>query len=452
MRAMVNQTHTSSLADRQPAPLRSFYFVVVFWGKTFRDYFIDYCLPSLLAPRNIPVLERGAHKFIFCTTAHDWEAISETGIVKTLKRYIEPYFLEITPAPPGKAACEHMGIGHKLATEMCHRDRAYGVFLTPDLMVSDGTVEALQRYARTGAKVVLVAALRFAEEPLFEHLDHMGILKAGKPCRDGAPLVITSREMVAACINSFHSESQRYEFEAPYFTTFPSACWWKVPGEDGIVVHSLSWAPFLFDYAAIDQHDTSALETWTMDGDYVFQNFRSGSDIHVVADSDEMMLVSWAPLADRPQSLFANPLKQLPFIGELIKGGILRASLLSGIFDPLKLRIFFQPVRWHAQAITPAWAETEARARRVLRRYVWDVDPSTARESCLTMRVRKLLLVPIVFLARIWRVVAELSQYRSRLVARLLSALHGDREAWGRIARRVRIMFRWILGAEIRNP
>ena len=435
---------------------KPFYFAVVFWGETFRNYLVDYCLPSLLAPGNIPVLSGGKDKFIFCTTSQDWEAMVNTRIFSTLRQYIEPYLVEIPPAPPGKHGCEHMGIGHKLAAQMAHRDGAYGVFLTPDLMVSDGTVAALRRHALVGVRVVLVAALRFGEEPLFQHLTAMGILKKGERPSEraerGTPLAITGRQMAAACLHSFHSETQCYEWDAPYFTNFPSACWWPVDKEDGIVLHSLSWMPFLCDYTAIKRHDTTTLDTWTLDGDYIYRNFGDDPDIYVVTDSDEMMLLSWAPLADRPQSLRPNPIKMLPGIGQLLKGGILRASLLSGIFDPLKQRIFFRPVRWHARALTPAWGETEARTARVLRRYVWDMDSSPVGESSWTTRLWELFLMPVLLIARIWRVVAELNQYRSRLAARLFRALRGDREAWGRIARRIGIMFRYIRGAEVKNP
>jgi len=448
--AMSNQAHRSNSVDSPSAVLRPFYFVVVFWGETFRNYLTDYCLPSLLAPGNIPVLSGGKDKFLFCTTSQDWEALAKTRIFATLRQHIEPYLIEIPPAPSGKHGCEHMGIGHTLATQMAHRDGAYGVFLTPDLMVSDGTVAALRRHALAGAKVVLVAALRFGEEPLFQHLTALGVLKKGERSSErGTPLAITSRQMMTACLHSFHSETQRYEWDAPYFTSFPSACWWQVPGEEGIVLHSLSWAPFLCDYSSVEEHDTSALENWTMDGNYIHQNFGTGSSIHVVTDSDEMMLVSWAPLADRPQSLLPNPLKMLPVVGNLIKGGTLRASLLSGLFDGLKLKIFFQPVRWHARELTPAWNATEARAALVLRRYAWDLDASSVHHVHPLWRM---FLVPWLPVARIWIVLAHLNQYRSRLAARLVAALRGDRAAWGRIIRRIGLMLRWIRGAEVKNP
>lgn len=450
------------------AGLRPFYFVVVFWGERFRNYLVDFCLPSLLSPHNIPVLPPGGRdKFIFCTTAEDWHALAGTKIFGLLKEHIEPYLIEIPPAPPDRSGCEHMGIGHKLAAQMAFRDKAYGVFLTPDLMVSDGTVSALQRHALAGYKVVLTAALRFGEEPLFENLKAMGVIQEAHQCSEsGHPLVITGRQMVEAGLQSFHSQTQRYEWDAKWFANFPAACWWRVPEENGIVLHSLSWAPFLCDYGAVEEHDTSALDTWTMDGDYVYRNFgNSESAYYVVRDSDEMMLVSWAPLSDRPEALVPNPLKGLPVVGEVIKGGILRAAMLSGVFDSLKQRILFQPVRWHSRELTPAWDETEVKAARILRRYLWDLERSTGNIQAeklkgrdlpafdrLTGRLRKLILIPPVAVGRVWVVLAHLRDYRHQSSRRLSMALRGDREARVRIMRRIRMFWRLIRGAPMGNP
>lgn len=449
------------------ARLRPFYFVVVFWGERFRSYLVDFCLPSLLSPHNIPALPPGGRdKFIFCTTADDWHALAGTKIFSLLKEHIEPYFIEIPSAPPDRSGCEHMGIGHKLAAQMAFRDKVYAVFLTPDLMVSDGTVRALQRHARAGYKVVLTAALRFGEEPLFETLKAMGVIgEQHERSASGTPLVITGRQMVAAGLGSFHSETQRYEWDASYFSNFPVACWWRVPGENGIVLHSLSWAPFLCDYGMVKEHDTSALDTWTMDGDYVFCNFgNSETAYYVVRDSDEMMLVSWAPLSDRPQSLGLNPLKALPIIGDVLKGGTLRATVLSGVFDSLKHRIFFEPVRWHSRELTARWKETEAKAAQVLQCYLWDLAPSVQAHSSeivskndnnvsnrLNGACRTMLLAPLVLAARAWLVVEQLHQSHRRIGMRLKKALCGDREAWARIMRRIVTTWRLIRGTPVRH-
>lgn len=434
--------------------LRPFFFNVVFWGDRFRKYLTNFCLPSLLSPNNIPALSGGRrNRFIFCTTPEDQATLRRTPIFALLDRHIEPYFIEIPPAPVGLSGCEHMGVGHKLAAEMTHRGRGYGVFVTPDLMMSDGSVMALEGYARAGHRVVLSVALRFGEEPLFEHLTVMGVIREGEGLSwAGRPLAITGRQLVAAGIRSFHSETQRYEWESPSFTDFPAACWWRVPGEDGIVVHSLSWCPVLVDYAAIGRHDTTTFDTWTLDADYVYRNFGNNAGVHVVTDSDEIMLMSWAPLSDRPQRLSRSVLKTLPGIGGPVKGAILRGAVTSGTFDPLKQRIFFLPVRWHSRDLTPAWAETERRAARVLRRYLGDLTPGEANRSVMAPGARRAFgRAALGALGRVWIVAADLAAHTDRLTLRLAQVLRGDRAAAGRLWRRLRTIVKTIRGAEIKG-
>ena len=233
--------------------LRPFYFIVVAWGEHFTEYMLNFCIPALLSPNNIPALvNRGKNKFLVATTDEDWERIQLRPIFQLLKQYVEPVFICIPPCPADAYNHVHMGIGHKLATQMAFEDRAYAAILTPDLIVSDGTLAAAQRHAVNGIQVVLTAALRFGEEPLFENLEKLGIVAINSRFGDEArPLIATGRQLVWAGIRSFHSETLCYEWEAPYFSRFPQAVWWHVPGEDGVIVHSLSWSPLLVDYDAL---------------------------------------------------------------------------------------------------------------------------------------------------------------------------------------------------------
>ncbi len=236
---------------------RPFYFIVVLWGERFRNYFLDLCLPTLLSPRNLPCLAtRQRSKFLICTRPEDWQAIKTSPIFALLQRFVDPLYLEIPPHRSGVLACMHMGIGHRRACELAHAAKAYGFVLTPDLIFADGAIERLQQLASQGVELALVPALRFAEEPLFDHLKEWGITPDAHGAR-ATPIAIDNRKLVSAALASMHSETKAYEWKSPHFHATPSAVWWRVPGEDGIVLHSLSWAPLLLDFAAISNHDLS---------------------------------------------------------------------------------------------------------------------------------------------------------------------------------------------------
>src|ERR1700730_16161534 len=62
---------------------RPYYFMLTFWGEKYRDFFYSMCLPTLLAPNNLPVLKtRPGSKLIICTTKEDWAALSSRPLVQ----------------------------------------------------------------------------------------------------------------------------------------------------------------------------------------------------------------------------------------------------------------------------------------------------------------------------------------------------------------------------------
>jgi hypothetical protein len=413
-----------------PAPLdRPFYFIVVLWGERFRKYFLDYCVASLLSPGNLPALNTSRpSKFLIATRPQDWAVMAETRIFQSLKRYVEPVFIEIPACPPGRSGCQHMGVGHSIACDMAHRDKAFAAVLTPDCMLSDGSVARLQELARNGTELVLTAALRFGEEPFLAHLREQGLLADEDRTKTGTPLVLPGRQMVYAAVNGFHSETSAYEWDAPGVLVISPAAWWRVPGEDGIVLHSLSWAPLLLDYASVGDHDVSTFDQWTLDGDYLFNNAGKMKKIHVVQDSDEVFLASWAPLADRPVTRYRVPFENL------IAGNFFRRSFYSNFFDPLKRKLFFQPVRWHSKALNEKWVIVEHRATDELARWVEPPEKANAasvREAAGPLRRianagKNLLLSALTFFVIVWI-------YRSRIPVYANSIIRGDRDAIRRI-------------------
>ena len=351
---------------------RPFYFIVVLWGERFREYFIEFCVPSMLSPGNLPALStRQPSKFLIATTAADWAAIESSPIISAMRRYLDVEMIEIPPCPPERSSYDHMGLGHKRACERAFRDAAYAMVLTPDCMLSDGTIARLQQLASSGCELVVAAAIRFSEQAFLGHLRNIGVLPDASRRVSGSPLVISGRQMAYAAVNGLHSEALAYEWEAPGFLLVVPAAWWRVPGENGILLHSLTWAPMLLDYGAVRNHDTSTLDQWTLDGDYLFNNAKAMTKIHVVQDSDELFLASWGPVVEGQVYK-----RHVPLFGRLAAKAQFGASLRSAFFDPFKRRICFLPVRWHAEPINEKWNAVEAEALRELLRYATPPDQS----------------------------------------------------------------------------
>jgi hypothetical protein len=353
---------------------RPFHFIVVVWGATFRNYFVRFCLPSLLSPGNLPALAtRQRSKFLIVTRPADWAAMQSEPIFELLKQYVLAVYIEIPECPPNRSGCEHMSIGHKLACEYAFRESAYAAVLTPDCMLSEDTISHLQKFAQSGVELVLAAALRFGEEPFFGCLRSRGALPQEGSERWGEPLSISARDMVYAAVRGFHSHSASCEYGSAHFPHVPHCAWWRVPDEDGIVLYSLSWAPLLIDYAVFKRHDTSTMDEWTIDGDYIFKNLASIKRIHVIQDSDEGFIASWAPLASQEMKQFG--ILKLSFIARPAWALQFVEAFHSSFFDPLKRRLFFRPVRWHSRAFDEGkWSLVESKSMQTIRALVSPPD------------------------------------------------------------------------------
>jgi hypothetical protein len=342
-----------------------------------------------------------------------------------------------------------MGIGHKLATHLAFEDQAYAAVLTPDLMVSDGTVAALQRHAVDGVQLVLTAALRFGEEPLFEQLKQLGIpvpVPGSRFDDEARPLVVTSRQLVSAGIRSFHSETLSYEWDTPYFSSSPVAVWWRVPDEDGIIVHSLSWAPLLIDYGAIGHHDTSGIDDCSIDGDYIHRNFGLTGNVYVVQDSDEIMVMSWGALDASPVSLEPMQAFKKLFLGGLEKKMILHNEIFHQQTDLLKREIFSKPVYWHARDLNDRWKIIEKGAAIVVNKTRF-AGPMRKALFTYIPRGRYLIRRHQEGLSGYLKSTFHYYYGNRRHVWNLIKqAIHGDAMAKDRIKRSLRLFAAYLIG------
>jgi hypothetical protein len=201
---------------------------------------------------------------------------------------------------------------------------------------------------------------------------------------------------------------------------------WRVPGEDGIVLHSLSYLALLLDYAAVTCHDTSTFEDWTVDGNYYHDNAVRMKRIHLVQDSDEMFVASWAPLEDKPFPYRPTPIFNLPYLKRIF-GWQFAKSFYSGVFDATKQRLLFKPIRWHSRPLNGKWNTVENRAQRELLTFIMPND----RKIRIRTYLRRVVSYPAMI---VWRATLHLYTAGTNAKVRpftqlLYSAITGDRKA-----------------------
>src|SRR3990167_11043878 len=175
---------------------KPFYLALVVWGERHRNYMLDYCFPSLLAPNNVPSLKLGKrNKIIVCTTNIDQPYIENSHIVQALSHYISFEYREISPPPPNLSGCQYMSVGHKIVTQMMWEDGVHGSVITPDQIFSNGSLAFLQQKVEEGYDIILTpACMRVRTDYFFQGLvDKQAIPSPNDLAVKGAPLIINNR-------------------------------------------------------------------------------------------------------------------------------------------------------------------------------------------------------------------------------------------------------------------
>lgn len=351
------------------------YLIVVFWGKQFRRMFCDLTVASLLAPGNAPAIEnKKDSRLLICTSDEDWRALHKDKRFIALSKHIKPQFVDIGDRYV-YWKYHKMGHGHKLLTEIAHNAGAIGVHLNPDSLYPDGCIEAAQDLVRKGKNLVLCQGVRFDMEGCMSEIEANGHRKS-----DGA-IVVSMRDATGIGIRNLHSETKAGNFDTANFgqlhiqhaqSHFPVCCYFEVPGEDGIVMHGHNWSPFIMNYAAIEKHDASSFDYWTIDGSYAFDNFSHhdvGGQVHVVRDSDELFLLGMTPRDEMAVDYEWRWWKDNRFLGEWSKGYLLNQVLFVPWMDAFRQTIYPLSARWHGKEINSKWDAVSARAERIIREY-----------------------------------------------------------------------------------
>lgn len=340
---------------------REYYFLVTLWERQFSDYFINYCIPSLISPGNIPSLP-GRPRFIIACPEIDWNYINQSRYGRLLSIHCDVEWIPFNRPAGNESAHRAMGRAHVLLTQRAYEDKAYGVLLTPDFMLADGSMKFVEEKRQEGYKVVLTCALRSEEESLFSAMQERGVnLEHG----------ISRRDLAYCAVNGNHSETKQYEWLTGYFTPNPSAVWWRMD-KDQMLIYTLSWNPIMVDYSALRSHDDEVMKKWTIDGDYIYKNFGDAQKyIYVCQDSDEIIQVSWSPKADRARNMSKSSNWKLGthegYEGcEKEKARWLNTFFWGPSFEPLKRRIFFIPAKWHFEDLTEDWDRVEKQCTKYL--------------------------------------------------------------------------------------
>ena len=343
--------------------MKPYYLMVAFWGERYREAFYSLCLSSLLSPNNIPSLAaRRRSKFVLCTTVEDWSALQARPLFEKLREYMEPAFIDIGYPAENVHPHIHMSKGHRLAAQKAIEERARAGFVAPDMLVSDGMVRFVLEKAEQGKCAVLTPALRYGLEPVVEALQ-----RDGRLVRDRA-LTLQPRYLAGIGQRALHSEILRYEFEAPCFGENPIWSWWRLPQDEGLVIHTVSWALLLGDFGNLPQHRDRRLYDSTIDGFYVYENFfrqYPSDDLYLSTDSDEVVFMGLTPESELTFRLEERPINRSRwgFHNRLCE---MHRFLHGGQIDDFRRLAYRKPFRLHGRPLSPEGERVAKRSSEIV--------------------------------------------------------------------------------------
>lgn len=354
--------------------------MVPFWGPVYRQYFVDRCLASLLAPGNLPqLLAKDGHRLLVATTTADWQAIEGLPIMQEVRLYVTPVHLAVdTLAPTGagsQSAIIQQNQCHKVLLEAAHSYHAYGCMLWPDVIFSDGLCRALLRWATEGYQLVLFASLRHVQELVLEELSRRGLLSLdARPSQTCQALIISPRLLADISIRHLHPEILPYEFGDLRFPICPAHVYAAMPDGRGIALHTFHGQQIMMDLGAIPRHNTECLSRGLFEDVYLDENFVNCSKVHVVSDSDEFGILSLTPgavgsIPDDPPAERSASIQQVALTLRL-RAGMLHHTRRNSY--RIRRDMFRVPVLWHAYDVDRVWRERQAQLDMIVDRATAD--------------------------------------------------------------------------------
>ena len=321
----------------QPSGL---YFMTPVWGEAYTKLFLDIVIPSQLAPGNLPGLHDSEKcRYLIFTTSQDATVITSSPQYRTLSTIIPVEVLlidgEITGPHDTMSECFRRGIA------MADEANAASVFLTPDLVFSDGSFRTLQWLVTQGRRVVYITGIRLIKQPVVSALRDRFL-------REGV-IAVEPNDLMDIALSNLHPLAHSSFWEEGEDDLIPANLYWRV-GSKGLLARCFHLHPVLV-YPEIKR----AVFYGTVDDDYVLASCPDPMDDYVVRDSDELLAVELSELSHF-------------FLTGMKKGSLDAVAFWAEMAANSRHRTLIDvPIRLHCGKIQEDdWREVEHKADRIV--------------------------------------------------------------------------------------
>ncbi|NMM46725.1 hypothetical protein HH303_19710 [Rhodospirillaceae bacterium KN72] len=314
----------------EPQAYVPIHFVTSVWGAEYACIFSEVMLPSVLSLRNIkaiPNKEDCVYRIYTCGEGR--EIIENSDAVRLLSEHIAVEFHPVDETEENRY----------VRSSNCYRDsiqkaaehNSASVFLIPDMVLADGSIESICRILGMGKRAILITGFRVLRNEV--------IASVKRDYLKDDIVSIQPRDLVSLALQHPHpiSESHLFEGNNPFF--HPAGCYWRLD-DVGYLMHCFHLHP-----VAVYPKQTDFTFTGTIDDDFLFKANIKPRDTYIVDSSDDIL---WCELSPAEYAVPTPARSDMPSILDWIRKNT-NALHQSYIRQPLRLlAVEYQRDDWDA--------------------------------------------------------------------------------------------------------
>lgn len=335
--------------------MNKFRFVIVVWGRDYTIPFLEFCVPSLLFPGNLPFFASNTNSsFHIYTTKKYAKLVKRSNAYERLSK-IMPVEFSIFSGVSQVGKYKVMTQCHAHFIQQFSGEESAYIFLSPDVVWADGAFARILEIFNSGKKAIVGCFCRLNKETflpqIFERFRNNGILQPINP-----------REMVKMAMDNLHPETHElfWKKDNTLRNTFPSLMFWRV-GNEGILMRHFYITPIL-----VKPINRNLCPDAALDADYFLKTGILASDIYVVEDSDDICLLDFTAVSHRRQAVTST------------KMGVSDVTLWAKRNTHKFHRMFVKhKIRFHCEDFSGDWEEIEQKSDGVVNSILSILDKSS---------------------------------------------------------------------------
>lgn len=319
-----------------------FNIITVVWGDAYVKTFLNMCLPSLLAPGNIPALSAQADcVFTVITSAADKDTIASSPLIYKTAQIMPTrvtgfnnlFDNKDTFAAP--ISLSLMTWCHSHAVIDANERDAAMIFISPDSILSGGALDLVYNVASSGKRAVMAYGLCSNAEAFTPKFTDSFKNKSGYLSASPA----AAMKLALECL---HSRTISLFTDSDSFTHAPAQMIWPVAGE-GLLARCLFLHPLM-----IYPRDKRAIPMGAIDTDFLVNALPDYKDYYVIKDSDELSCIELSGGEKSTGKIYSNSSRVAPV-----------AKYISFRGSKIHRRFLKEKIRLHSGPLSSKWESVE---------------------------------------------------------------------------------------------